>query len=313
MTEKQPKPETYAPKFLELAEKNPKDPAAFDALAWVMSNSARGVPTKDDSRVKAGEALLRDHIASEKLGTICQSMAYGYDRGGEEFLRKVLEKSPHKSVQAEASLALAQRTSNLISIVRQVKESPELATRLEQVFGKDLADDLVKSDPVKLDAEADKLFKQFAEKYAADVPPERLSQLFMTLARSHSKANETVLRTLLEKDERKDVQGTACLALGQMLKSQADETASKDAAASEKMRKESETLLERAADKYADVKLVAYGTTVGKKAKSELFEIKHLSIGREAPDVEGEDQDGKKFKLSDYRGKVILLDFWSEF
>ena len=33
--------------------------------------------------------------------------------------------------------------------------------------------------------------------------------------------------------------------------------------------------------------------------------------GRQAPDIEGEDQDGKRFKLSDYRGKVVLLDFWS--
>jgi peroxiredoxin len=32
-----------------------------------------------------------------------------------------------------------------------------------------------------------------------------------------------------------------------------------------------------------------------------------------APDIEGEDQDGVRFKLSDYRGKVVLLDFWSEY
>jgi predicted small lipoprotein YifL len=31
---------------------------------------------------------------------------------------------------------------------------------------------------------------------------------------------------------------------------------------------------------------------------------------RPAPEIEGEDQDGVPFKLSDYRGKVIMLDFW---
>ncbi|MBI2808576.1 MAG: redoxin domain-containing protein [Planctomycetes bacterium] len=31
-----------------------------------------------------------------------------------------------------------------------------------------------------------------------------------------------------------------------------------------------------------------------------------------AQEIEGQDQDGKHFKLSDYRGKVVLLYFWSE-
>jgi len=33
-------------------------------------------------------------------------------------------------------------------------------------------------------------------------------------------------------------------------------------------------------------------------------------IGTIAPEIEGEDLDGKRFKLSDYRGKVVVLDFW---
>lgn len=33
-------------------------------------------------------------------------------------------------------------------------------------------------------------------------------------------------------------------------------------------------------------------------------------IGSPAPEIEGEDIDGRRFKLSDYRGKVVMLDFW---
>lgn len=29
-----------------------------------------------------------------------------------------------------------------------------------------------------------------------------------------------------------------------------------------------------------------------------------------APEITGEDVDGTEFKLSDYRGKVVVLDFW---
>ena len=30
----------------------------------------------------------------------------------------------------------------------------------------------------------------------------------------------------------------------------------------------------------------------------------------EIPDIRGEDMDGVPFALSDYRGKVVVLDFW---
>jgi cytochrome oxidase Cu insertion factor (SCO1/SenC/PrrC family) len=35
-------------------------------------------------------------------------------------------------------------------------------------------------------------------------------------------------------------------------------------------------------------------------------------VGRPAPEIEGVDADGRTFRLSDYRGKVVLLHFWRE-
>jgi hypothetical protein len=40
------------------------------------------------------------------------------------------------------------------------------------------------------------------------------------------------------------------------------------------------------------------------------YKVTHLVVGCEAPEIEGIGQDGKKFRLSDYRGKVVLLPFW---
>jgi thiol-disulfide isomerase/thioredoxin len=50
--------------------------------------------------------------------------------------------------------------------------------------------------------------------------------------------------------------------------------------------------------------------TFGDVAASSIFEIRNLSVGKPAPDISGEDTDGVKFKLSDYRGKVVVLSFW---
>ena len=35
------------------------------------------------------------------------------------------------------------------------------------------------------------------------------------------------------------------------------------------------------------------------------------AIGSPAPEIEGEDFDGRPLKLSDYRGKVVVLSFWT--
>jgi hypothetical protein len=63
----------------------------------------------------------------------------------------------------------------------------------------------------------------------------------------------------------------------------------------------------------ADLMLVKELTTDADlldEAKEALAEVQKLAIGTAAPEIDGIDVDGVKFKLSDYRGKVVLLDFW---
>jgi hypothetical protein len=215
LDERYPRPEKLAPRFLELAEKNPKAPAAVDALVWVASNVRQS--GKDNLRERALAILTRDHIANAEVSPVCDSLIYMDDLASETFLRAVLEKSSSKEVQGRACLALGMHFHYLLQQVEQLRGN-------ESRYDK-----------------------------------------------------ETVTR--LKK-----------IALA-------------------KLAKEMKGLLERAASEYADVRHPDF-TTVGKQAKSELYEIRFLAVGREAPDVEGEDQDGKKFKLSEYRGKVVLLDFW---
>jgi len=66
---------------------------------------------------------------------------------------------------------------------------------------------------------------------------------------------------------------------------------------------ELQTMFERLKQNYG-------GTDAAKKADKYLFALEHLAIGKNAPDFQATDQDGKRFKLSDYRGKVVVIDFW---
>ena len=309
--EKSPKTEKLAPQFIELAEKNPKDPVAVDALIWVMTNRSIGGEYLTH-RAKALELLARDHVQSEKLGRMCQSLGFEMNPRMGTFLRAIVEKNPHKDVQAEACLALAQILGQQAGAAKRIKDDPEMAKRYQDFVGKKQFEELKKMDVAKVEADSARFFKELAEKYAARLKPERLAQVCQRMSFSGDKSSEVFLRTLMEKDKRREVQGVACLTLAQVLKSRADETAGADVKAADKIRAESEKLFERAADAYADVKLPFRGT-VGAKAKSELFDLRHLTVGKPAPEVEGEDQDGKKFKLGDYKGKVVLLDFWSQF
>ena len=84
----------------------------------------------------------------------------------------------------------------------------------------------------------------------------------------------------------------------------------------EALEREAESLFERVAKYYADVphndKRRDPGP-LGEAARAYLREHRELAVGKLAPEIEGVDLDGRKFRLSDYRGNVVVLDFGSHF
>ena len=67
------------------------------------------------------------------------------------------------------------------------------------------------------------------------------------------------------------------------------------------------------AAKYTDVKTPDGKSSIGLKATHELNRLDNmpnLKVGGIAPEIDASDLEGKRLKLSDYRGKVIMLVFW---
>lgn len=164
------------------------------------------------------------------------------------------------------------------------------------------------NDPAGLDAliwiatagrdtsEASQAFQRLANKY---ITSDKLGPVCATLIYSTYDGAQDLLAAVLEKNPHREVQGQAAFSLGQYLKER--KTGAEN---------EAEKYFERVIGQYGDLK--HYRGTLADAAKGELFEMRNLGIGKVAPEIEGEDADGKRFKLGDYRGRVVVLDFWGD-
>jgi len=120
-------------------------------------------------------------------------------------------------------------------------------------------------------------------------------------------AGEKLLTTASERSEDKNVKGVAFFYLGKVRADQADD-APDEKAADEAIRKAIE-LLERAGKEAPEAKIK--DLTLDKAAAAEIKTIQGRSVGYEVADVEGAGLDGKKARLSGFKGKVVLLDIWA--
>jgi hypothetical protein len=226
-----PDPLDYAVLLVQVAERHPNEPAAFDALLWA-ARYGRRTRSGDGPYEKAKATLARDYLPDPRIGSFCWALRHEtFDSAAVGMLRDVLAKNPSRPVQAQAAFTLAlllQERADWAEFLT-TRASPEQLAGYEKAYGTEAIAALKRGDAVAQRKEAEQLL-------------------------------ERVL-------------------------------AGKDYAA---------TTVERGTSK----------VTLGELAERDLFALRHLRPGQPAPEIAGEDIDGVKFKLSDYRGQVVLLDFW---
>jgi hypothetical protein len=128
------------------------------------------------------------------------------------------------------------------------------------------------------------------------------------LAATDPKAIE-ILELVAEKNPTKSVQAGALFAVADFYKNRAEPRRGPPPPDADELAKKAEAGFERLQKEFAD-EVLSGQRKFGPLAKSALFELRNLRVGKTVPEIEGEDTDGAVFKLSDYRGKVVMLDFW---
>ncbi len=130
-----------------------------------------------------------------------------------------------------------------------------------------------------------------------------LMTLCSELERLRHRCSKPLLEAILKNNPSADVRGTACLALATLFKDEAKYGRDGPATAA------AERYYERATTEFGQVQ--RQGWKLEDLARPELQELRHLFIGRPAPETAGADLEGQLLRLSDYRGQVVVLVFWS--
>jgi thiol-disulfide isomerase/thioredoxin len=126
------------------------------------------------------------------------------------------------------------------------------------------------------------------------------------------KAGDKLLTAVSEKATDKDAKGLALFIRGYQAARAADD-AEEEKALKEAVAKATD-LLQKAAKEAPAVKVGNSNKTIEEMAKKELEGLKGITIvavGNPAAEVESVTLEGTKVKLSDYKGKVVLLDIWA--
>lgn len=122
----------------------------------------------------------------------------------------------------------------------------------------------------------------------------------------HGLPAEPILKAVIEKNTNREEKAAALYALGAVHFKNFD--ASADRVSGEASKGKALECFQQLNADFSDVTI--QGFKLSDFAAKMLFEMTNLQVGCEAPEIEGKDADGISFKLSDYRGKHVIVIFW---
>lgn len=177
--------------------------------------------------------------------------------------------------------------------------------------------------------EADEALRLLAKQHAGN---QQLVPVFQHIGRNPSLAVGQLYRAVLKENKDPQVLGNACMRQTDFLLRQLDLKQDVESSPQNRTRyeqflgkpnvdylcnleigavlSEAESLCLRIQSDFSELR--TFQGILGDLAKRKLFTIRHLSIGRPAANIEGEDISGQRFQLHDFKGKVVVIDFWAD-
>jgi RNA polymerase sigma-70 factor (ECF subfamily) len=264
---------SLAERCLKHATMYPDHPAALAALWW-----AAGLAPDTASGQKARALLKNGRIARADLEDLFRAVAaYGpaMDRV-EELLPAVLERVKQKLDQRRAARLVAWVCSR--SFHGKAKEIPPYFAQAAELIMAHCVDSPDIANFCEVLAPASGNPPPWAGKY------------------------EPHLRTILAKNKHRLVRLTARYALASVILN-----------SSPARQDEAVKLFERFLEDFdgSDPQIASVEKELLHVARARLGEIQFRAVGKTAPEIEGIDLEGRPMKLSNYRGKVVLLSFWA--
>lgn len=264
----------YFRRMAELAASFPDGPAARDALLWVINQPARAdIGAYADEFTRAATLLVRHHGDDPEAVRIGLSLDNFLSFRRDALLLGFYAAAKGREARGLARMALAQylgHKAGQVAYARKVQDRPKVRWFPVDDEGKPITKEMEQPDELY----AYHLHLRQCDAEAIRAEAVRLYEEVL------SEYGDVPYVTRRDREAEELLEGSA---------------PGKPLTAEERRRVE---------------KSLGRKRTLGQEAEARLDEMFNLAIGKPAPEIDGVDLAGERLKLSDYRGKVVVLVFW---